>query len=1331
MPETFNQELKSIDPVQERQKFVDDLVSRLEDENLDIKVHVLTLIFSHSLNDGFALADRLGVDKRDQFTAFISSSKTDHVVTLDDVLAGEVGLIEQDRLVSDINLHLTATEPKYISKDSFDFITDTVESFNSGLHVPTGKQNGVPKDVYESIKEYYLPFVQQKRFREKADELNDSVGEKLAYETFDTRRFVVDKNYESELVAKYIKDKTGRDVEFESIFTSERDVKKKFARLGLDYDGAVASKAIYVRSPLLEVYNVRKKEATKRLKDEIKDSLIHRGYDSDGFEVVEDGEGFKVVEIEGGNKDNGPVSVETDKVFDVNNFKKTEVDIGNYMGLGFFRNINGELVFRAKTKASNLKDSVIYRGKTETKIKGDVRELVQIKDEIAFVEKTGVDIYSLNYAGNELIKNPGKISGLKEIGGKIAFVRQSINLGYLNYDGLNILKFKEIKELISVDDKPALSAQLDNGKWIAYHDGITSSEYEFVRSLKEIDGKLAFIARDEKSHHLVNYDGHDSKKYREVHNLISVDNKPVYVARLFNGLYVINYDGQESKAYKKIENLIDVGGKPAFIAELDSGEYVVNYDGIDVCQSDYHMVNLISIGNKPAYITTTEIADDTYHRVVLDGKHYDMYSSVRHLIDLEGKSAFVATKNGKQIVSYDNKEIPDLEFDEVKLFEYNKETGLLFIAGIIADKMVTYTITVKELKKEKELKLNDAEKHKLQLLNLIKTPNQDEEEDLLDDKSINESKQLSKSNKFANQLNTLIDEDPALFFDDVRAKSEKLPNWRVDQITDKFFPEIQINKEKERQEKERQESGKRKGLFGSLLDSLKRENVASEKYDFFRDQEYLELRDADPLEEGAKDVGIEFKTYVKGMLATNINLGASRDGRWHKLIFPISEELSGPVNNVTATIEAHGKKEVLLPRFTDSKIITSRIKVLDSKGKDIDFTYDKNSLGQVLIKANKRIHKIFFSQEKPVITPAPGDITGEEYGLFREDFESRYGKSVTEDVSNLPPELNIFINSISNLSPIEKLIAIEDYVRKISYYDFNNRDVQALKLGKSNDERLSIMRSRLENLSGKGVDIQGKMFAGVCADFAVLTTSLLRKSGFVSGVITGLNIDGKTAKSSNSHGLSFVVWPSMYNKTEIYTIDGTSGGNSISMSIRDRLDQNRKDAETLVNESEGRLKEIEEIIESFDIERIQSLSNGELEHILNILLKYGVKRNNLHTVESILNTKYSPLNISEIDLDDISNVVEVTRMIDSEISRERKNNKKSNGIDLDSGKRLFETVQEFIKRFANRDNARFDEALNKIEKIFKISEKFLEPIESKAVFAIINYLRAKKMMKGE
>ncbi len=382
-----------------------------------------------------------------------------------------------------------------------------------------------------------------------------------------------------------------------------------------------------------------------------------------------------------------------------------------------------------------------------------------------------------------------------------------------------------------------------------------------------------------------------------------------------------------------------------------------------------------------------------------------------------------------------------------------------------------------------------------------------------------------------------------------------------------------------------------------------------------------------------------------------------------------------------------------------------------------------------MITADKPIDQVLFSQEKPIITPAPDDISSEEYSSFRNRFISRYSETTVEDIVDLPHELKIFIKSISDLSPTEKLIAIEEYVRKISYYDFDNREVMRLKSGKDNDERLAIMQLRLDDLHNNGVNTDGKMFAGVCADFAMLTTALLRKAGFVSGVITGLSMNGKRANSSNSHGLSFVVWPSADDKTEIHVIDGTPVNNSIYESIRDRVKHKKEDINSLIEDAEGRLKDIEKIIASFDIEKIKLLSNGELEEILNVLLKYGVKRKNLHVIESILNTKYSPIKIAEMDLDDMSNVIQVTKLIDQETTRERKSDKKFEGIDLDSGKKLFETIQEFINRFSNREPTRFAEAINRIEKIFKISERFLEPTEAKVVFATINYLKAKRMLK--
>ena len=71
----------------------------------------------------------------------------------------------------------------------------------------------------------------------------------------------------------------------------------------------------------------------------------------------------------------------------------------------------------------------------------------------------------------------------------------------------------------------------------------------------------------------------------------------------------------------------------------------------------------------------------------------------------------------------------------------------------------------------------------------------------------------------------------------------------------------------------------------------------------------------------------------------------------------------------------------------------------------------------------------------------------------------------------------------------------------------------------------------------------------------------------------------------------------------------------------------------------------------------------------------------------------------------ISNTVAATRLIESEIRRERGVNKKDISPDIDSGKKLFETISEFISRYSNRENNA--EAVNlailKIEKIFKVA----------------------------
>jgi hypothetical protein len=67
-------------------------------------------------------------------------------------------------------------------------------------------------------------------------------------------------------------------------------------------------------------------------------------------------------------------------------------------------------------------------------------------------------------------------------------------------------------------------------------------------------------------------------------------------------------------------------------------------------------------------------------------------------------------------------------------------------------------------------------------------------------------------------------------------------------------------------------------------------------------------------------------------------------------------------------------------------------------------------------------------------------------------------------VSQLDEEELLFLDSIKNDAPKQKLIKIEQYVRNHSFYDRNNKEVMNLKAKKSMDEKIYIYKKRIEEL---------------------------------------------------------------------------------------------------------------------------------------------------------------------------------------------------------------------------------------------------------------------------
>ena len=166
---------------------------------------------------------------------------------------------------------------------------------------------------------------------------------------------------------------------------------------------------------------------------------------------------------------------------------------------------------------------------------------------------------------------------------------------------------------------------------------------------------------------------------------------------------------------------------------------------------------------------------------------------------------------------------------------------------------------------------------------------------------------------------------------------------------------------------------------------------------------------------------------------------------------------------------------------------------------------------------NNDIQEIVYSIEQPIISQKIQDITNKDYDSFKKQFISAYGEKdstiskktdtpLYEIITQMDEEELLFLDSIKGNTPKEKLILIEKYVRNHSFYDMDNKEVIDLKEDKSIDERTYVCQKRIDELKAKKPELasqlENKKRAGVCADFATITVSMLRQAGFLSGVIS-------------------------------------------------------------------------------------------------------------------------------------------------------------------------------------------------------------------------------------
>lgn len=176
--------------------------------------------------------------------------------------------------------------------------------------------------------------------------------------------------------------------------------------------------------------------------------------------------------------------------------------------------------------------------------------------------------------------------------------------------------------------------------------------------------------------------------------------------------------------------------------------------------------------------------------------------------------------------------------------------------------------------------------------------------------------------------------------------------------------------------------------------------------------------------------------------------------------------------------------------------------------------------------------------------PQPENLTqlGYEEWLKKEFISSVDLKNEQEKASLcLPASIKAFVDGISALPPLERVVRIQEEVKKIGYYDRENGEVAYVKRHQRRVDRFETLRVRMEEVRRRRPNVSGeKAFAGVCVDFEEMCNAMLAYSGIYSGKIDSIRVNKATeATTQNVHACAYVVFPDAQGRRTMIEVDAT------------------------------------------------------------------------------------------------------------------------------------------------------------------------------------------------
>jgi hypothetical protein len=589
-----------------------------------------------------------------------------------------------------------------------------------------------------------------------------------------------------------------------------------------------------------------------------------------------------------------------------------------------------------------------------------------------------------------------------------------------------------------------------------------------------------------------------------------------------------------------------------------------------------------------------------------------------------------------------------------------------------------------------------------------------------------EKEENKLSPKALKRLSQTIQDAPQAFLKTIAAKRDRNPEMLAQILFEKIYPDTVKAK-------------KEVGLttqIASFFGFKERPTLPDH-------ESFLAPRGTDSLDGGGETINkdlrkvVEFRNEVPGLLVDSIYGGYNKEsGMWQTAEFPLADTLGDPTRQTTGKIEGVKKLTLVrLPKPLSAKVVTERVKGVLPNGTEVPLEVRTDHLGMATVVNDKGADQILYSIEYDIAPTPMRDVSAKEYQNYLKRFETAHGKTLREQLPDLPEDVVSHIQTpeFRAFTPKEQVIEIERYVRAIGYYDTKNEETVPAKQGKTLGDKFFLAEMRAEELRSNGQPgLEGKRFAGVCADYAGITCALLRKAGFPSGVVGGLIIEGKQALMRDSHFTSYVVWPTQAQENQIVIVDGTPSSvqpefaYAAGPTIEEREQTAHKEAEQAVNQAKTELKEISEVLKSKDAQAIKKLSNGKLERALNTILHHEVTDSHTDILKEMLNVYwYGGLKRME----GIQSDLELRKTMEAILDTRRlTRGKEMTTKKTEAGTELFEAMQDFIRKYKKSEGTGdSNQALDALEHIGDIAKASLQPTERQALDVIVTYLRAKKV----